>query len=161
MKRLFCETVQNKFETLRDQSSTAKMARDNDKYVEKGKETLRTKNESKRTSITTFKDVDVKSKVRDPERLTSYNKDIASARPDVCEAHGKCKGGGAPNTNNDRTLTHPKSGFSKRETAVMYGDRNSQYGGNKSRQLDSNHDDEVKTRKTQKQYFLGVEKVWP
>ena len=71
MKRLICETVQNEFETSRDQSSTAKMARDNDKYVEKGNETRRTENESKRMSVAMFHDVNVKSEARDNKRLTS------------------------------------------------------------------------------------------
>ena len=71
MIRLLCETVQNEFETSRDQSSTAKMARDNDKYVEKGNETLRTENESKRMSVAMFHDVDVKTEARDNKRLTS------------------------------------------------------------------------------------------
>ena len=49
------------------------------KYVEKGNETFRTKNESKRTPVTIFYDVDVKVEVRDPERLTWYNKNIATS----------------------------------------------------------------------------------
>ena len=32
----------------------------------------------------------------------------------------------------------------------MYGDRNSQYGGNRSRRLDSNHDDKVEMTKNAK-----------
>ena len=112
-------------------------------YVEQGNETLRTKNKSKRTSVTIYHDVDAKSEVRDCKRLTLYNKNIASARPDIWEARGKYEGGSAPNTSNDRTLTHPKSGFSKRETATMCGDRNSRHGSNRSRRLDSSHDDEI------------------
>ena len=45
-------------------------------YVEQGNETLRTKNESKKASVTAYHDVDVKYEVRYPERLTSYNKNI-------------------------------------------------------------------------------------
>ena len=75
LKRLICETAQNKFETSRDQSSTAKMARDNDEYVEKSNETLRTKNESKRMSVAMFHDVDVKTEARDNKRLTSTDND--------------------------------------------------------------------------------------
>ena len=100
--------------------------------------------------MTTYHDVGVKSEARDPEQLTSHNKNIASARSDVWEARGKCEGGGAPNTDNDCTLTHPRSGFSKGEMKAMCGNRNSQYGGNKSRKLDSNHDDELEMTKNAK-----------
>ena len=100
------------------------------RYVEKGNETLRTKNESKKKSVTIFYDVDVKNELRDPERLNSHDKDIASARADVCEVHGECEGKDAPNSNGDRTMTHPKNGFSKGETRNGYRDRNIQYGGN-------------------------------
>ena len=41
------------------------------KYVEKGNEALRTKNESKRISVVMFHDVNVKSEARDNKRLTS------------------------------------------------------------------------------------------
>ena len=90
-----------------------------------------------------FHDVDVKSEVRYPKQLTSCNKNIASARPDVCEERGKCEGNGAPNTNSSHNITHPKNGFSKGETTKMYGNCESQYGGNRSRRLDSHHDDEI------------------
>ena len=120
------------------------------KYVEKGNETLRTKNKCKRTPVTTYHDVDIKSEVRGPERPTSCNKNIASARPDVCEARGKCQGNDAPNTNSDQTIVRPKSGFSNGQTTKVYCGRNSQYDGNRSRRLNSNHDDEVEMTKNAK-----------
>ena len=100
--------------------------------------------------MTIYHAIDVKSEVRGTGWLTLYNKNIASARPDVCEARGKCEVDSAPNTNNDCTLTHPKSIFSRGETKTMYGNRNSQYGDNRSRQLDSNHDDKVEMTKNAK-----------
>ena len=106
------------------------------KYVEKGNETLRAKSKSKRTSVTTYHDVDVKRRAKRSRATHSYNTNIASAHPGVWEACGKYEGGGAPNTNNYRTLIHPKSKFSKRKTTTMYGDCNSQYDGNRSQRLD-------------------------
>ena len=98
--------------------------------------------------------VDARSKVRDSERLISYNNNIASARPDVCEARGKCEGNGAQNTNSDRTIAHPKSKFSNGQTMKVYCDRNSQYGGNRSRRLDSRHDDEIEMTKNAKRIII-------
>ena len=95
-------------------------------YIEQGNKTLHTKNRSKRTSVTIHRNVDVKSEVRDPKRLTSYNKNIANARLDIYEACCKCKGNGVPNTNSDRTTTPPKSGFSKGDTTKICGDCDSQ-----------------------------------
>ena len=69
--------------------------------------------------------------MREPEQRTLYDENIAGARPNVCEAHGKYKGGGAPNSNGERTMTHPKIGFLKTEATKRYSDGDSQYGGNK------------------------------
>ena len=76
-------------------------------YVDQGNETLRTNNKSKRTSVTIYHDVDVKSETRDPERLTPYNKNIAIACPDVCKVRGKYESNGAPNTSSDRAISTP------------------------------------------------------
>ena len=38
-------------------------------------------------------------------------------------------------------MTHPKNEFLKAETTKRYGDRDSQYGGNRSRQLNIHRDD--------------------
>ena len=105
---------------------------------------------SKWTSVMTYHDVDIKSKVRGPERPTLFNKNIASTRPDVREALGKCQGNDTPNTNSNQTTVRPKSGFSHGQTMKVYCSRNSQYGGNRSRRLNSNHDDEVKMTKNAK-----------
>ena len=102
-----------------------------------------------RTSVTTYHDADVKIKVRDPERLTSCNKNIVSA-PRRLGSVWQTQRRHRPKYNNDHTLTPLKSGFSKGEMTTMYGDRDNHYGGNKSRQLDSNHDNEVKMTKNAK-----------
>ena len=125
------------------------------KYVEKGNEALRTKNKRKRTPVTTIHDVNIRSEVRGPERPTSCNKNIAGARPDVCGARGKYGGGGAPNWNNDRTLAHPKSESSKAETTKGYGNRDGQYGGDRSRRLDIHHDDEIRNDEECQKGFSG------
>ena len=87
--------------------------------------------------------IGIKDEVREPNRLTSYDKNVAGARPNVCEAHGKYGGGGAPTLNNERTMTHPKNKFSKAETTKGYGNRDSQYGGNRSRRLDIHRDNKI------------------
>ena len=79
-----------------------------------------------------FHDIGVKTEVKDPERLTSYNRNTTSTRPDVCEAYVKYEGKDAPNSNGERTMTHPKDGFLKGETTKRYGDCDSQYGDNRS-----------------------------
>ena len=65
------------------------------KYVERGNETLRTKNENN----------------------------------------------GAPISNGERTMTHPRNGFLKVEMTKRYGDHDNQYGGNRSRRLNIHRDD--------------------
>ena len=100
--------------------------------------------------MTIFHDVDVEGKVRDAERLISYNKNIASLLPDICEARCEYKGNGAQNTNSNRTIAHPKRGFSNGQTAEVYCDRNGQYDGNRSRRLNTHHDDEIEMTKNVK-----------
>ena len=87
--------------------------------------------------------IEIKDEVRDPKRLTLHDENIAGARPNVCKAHGKYGGGGAPNSNGKRTMTHPKNEFSKAETMKGYGNCDSQYGGNRSQRLDIHHDDKI------------------
>ena len=69
--------------------------------------------------MTILHNADVKSEVKGPERLTSHDKNIASARPKVCKSHGKYMGKDAPNSNNNCTI----------EMTKKYGDRDSQCGG--------------------------------
>ena len=88
--------------------------------------------------------IGINDEVREPNRLTSYDENVAGARPNVCEAHGKYGGDGAPNLNNERTMTHPKNKFSKAETTKGYGNRDSQYGGNRSRRLNVHRDHDNK-----------------
>ena len=115
-------------------------------YAEQGNEPrLRTKNKSKRTSVATYHDVDTKSQVRSPERPTSHNKNIVSARPDAFGARGRYEDDGAPNAYSDRTLAHPKCGLSGNNNDVPYGGRHRRYVGNTSQRLDTNYDDEVVT----------------
>jgi len=93
--------------------------------------------------VATYHDVDTKSQVRSPERPTSHNKNIVSARPDAFEARGKYEDDGAPNAYSDRTLAHPKSGLSGNNNDVPYGGRHRRYVGNTSQRLNTNYDDEV------------------
>ena len=74
-----------------------------------GKKTLCIKNKKKEM----LEDIEVKSMVREPKRLTSYAKNIASTLPDVSEAYGGQKGNKAPNSNRDRRIYHPWEELSK------------------------------------------------
>ena len=53
--------------------------------------------------------IEINGEVREPERLTLHDENIVGASPNVCEAHGKYGGDGAPNSNSKRTMTHPKN----------------------------------------------------
>ena len=103
------------------------------RHVEKGNETLRAKNESESMSVAIFHDV--KNEARDNKRLTSK----------------KNKGKEALHI----TLTHPKDGFSKAETTKRYGNRDSQYGGNRSQRLDTHHGDRNRNDEDVRKNNLG------
>ena len=94
--------------------------------------------------------IEIKSEVREPERLALHDKNIAGARPNVCKAHGKYEGDSAPNSNGERTITHPKNEFSKAETTKRYGNRDSQYGGNRSQRFNIHRDDKIEMTKNAK-----------
>ena len=98
-----------------------------------GKETLHSKNDKKEMLAS----IEIKGEVREPDRLTLYNENAACARPNVCKAHGRYDGDGTQNSNNKGIMTHPKNAFSKAETTKRYGDRNSQYDGNRRRRLNT------------------------
>ena len=85
-----------------------------------------------------------------------YDENVVGARPNVCEAHGRHEGDGAPNSNGERTMSHPKNAFLKAEKTKRYGDRGSQYGDNKSRRLNIHRDDKNrKDKKRKKHSFSG------
>ena len=111
-----------------------------------GKETLHSKNGKEEILASTK----IKGEVREPKRLTLYDENIAGARLSVCKVHGKCGGDGAPISSGERTMTHPKNGFLKVETTKRYGDRNSQYGGNRSRRLNSHCSKKIEMTKNAK-----------
>ena len=113
-------------------------ARDNKRLISKknkGKETLHIKEEKKDM----LSGIEVKSEERKAKRLTLHNKDIASAGLDVSKAHDEYKGNDSPTSNGERTMTHPKNG--QAEMTKRHGNRNNQYGGNKSRRLNIHRED--------------------
>ena len=129
-------------------------ARDNKRLTSKenkGKEALHSKNDKKEMSAS----IETKGEVREPERLTLNDKNIVGARPNVHKAHGKYGGESAPNSNGERTMTHPKNEFSKAETTKRYGNRDSQYGGNRSRRLNIHRDDKNRNDEECQKGFSG------
>ena len=115
-------------ETLRTENESKRMsaamfhdvdvkseARDNKRLTSKenkSKKTLHFKNDKKEMLAS----IEIKGELREHERLTLHDENIVGARPNVSEAHGKYGGDGAPNSNGERTSTHPKNEFSKAET---------------------------------------------
>ena len=52
-------------------------------------------------------------------------------------------------------MTHQKNEFLKAETTKGYGNRDSQYGGDRSRRLDINHDDKIRNDEECQKGFSG------
>ena len=84
---------------------------------------------------------ELKGEVKEPKRLTLHDENVAVARPNIWKAHGRYEGDIAPNANGECTMTHPNNAFSKAKMTKRYGDRDSQYGGNRSRRLNIHRDD--------------------
>ena len=99
--------------------------------------------------------IKVKREVRKAERLTSHDKNIASARPNVSKAHDGYEGNNAPSSNGERTMTHPKHGFLKTETTKRHGNRNSQYGGNRIWWINIHRDDKDRNHKERKNHSFS------
>ena len=99
--------------------------------------------------------IKIKGEVREPGRLALHDENIAGVRPNVCKAHGKCGGGGAPTSNCERAIAHPKNEFSKAETTKRYDNCDSQYGGNRIRRLNIHRDDENRNDKECQKGFSG------
>ena len=97
--------------------------------------------------------IEIEGEVREPKRLSLHDENIAGVRQNVCEAHGKYGGNGAPNSNGKRTLTHPKNEFSRAETMKRYGNRDSQYGG--KRRLNIHRDDKNQNDEECQKGFSG------
>ena len=79
-------------------------ARDNKRLTSKenkGEEALHSKDDKKEMLAS----IDIKGEVREPERLTLHDENIAGAHPNICEAHGKYEGDGAPISNHTATST--------------------------------------------------------
>ena len=74
-----------------------------------GEETLHSKN-GKEEILASIK---IKGEVRESERLTLYDENIAGVRLNICKVHGKCGCDDDPISSGKRTMTHPKNGFLK------------------------------------------------
>ena len=100
--------------------------------------------------------IKVKSEIREPKRLTSYDENITSTRPDVSKACAGHEGNKTPNSNHDRSMFHHREDFSKGELPKRHKKNvnGSQYDGNRSR-INSHHDKKNRNDDDSKENNLG------